>query len=149
MAQRKKIPAAVKKALAQGVHLPQAAEVVSHFMAAAGGPKGLVRMMLVEFDAAKPGSLIRQRILDSVLRMIGQANQDMGGLDELDMQSNEDLERELSKLLTGMPDGQEEASAAGPQEPATPGKHAAAPAADVRGGAPGGLSAAGDGKPTP
>jgi hypothetical protein len=122
----KKIPASVRRALAgAGVQIPQVAELVSHFMAAAGGALALAKMLLEEYLNAKPGSIIRQRILDSVLRMLNIANQAMGGSEEIDLVNDADLESELKRLMEQMPDGEEEAgpaegAGANPGEPAGP-----------------------------
>lgn len=89
--------------------MPQVAELASHFMAACGGPKALAKMMLVEFLAAKPGSIIRQRTLDTILRVTAQANQDLGSMDDMDMMSVEDLERELKRVIADLPEADDAA----------------------------------------
>lgn len=112
----KKIPVSVQKALTgEGVRIPQVAELVSHFLAAAGGPKFLARMLLEEYHRAKSGSIIRQRILDSVLRLLTFANQTMLTVDEIDLLSNDDLQAELATLMEEIPDGEAEETGTGDQ----------------------------------
>lgn len=95
-------------------------ELVSHFMALAGGPQVLAKMMLEEFVNARPGSAIRQRLLDSVLRMMTVASSQVGQSEEIDLIADDDLEAELQRLLKEMPDAKEEEAggAGGPDGPA-------------------------------
>lgn len=113
MPKARKLPAAVRQALAKGASIPQVGELVSHFVALAGGTQTLAKMMLEEFLAAKAGSIIRQRILDTILRLASGLNSEMGNVDDMDLLATEDLERELERLVKEMPEG-------APEEAATP-----------------------------
>lgn len=115
-----KLPPAVVKAFAQGAKVPQVGELIAHFQALAGGPEALAKMMYTEFVAAPAGSIIRQRILDTILRLTSAMNQQMGSLGDLEMLGTEDLERELERLLVGFADGAE-AQAERPAGAARPG----------------------------
>jgi hypothetical protein len=116
----RRVPPSVRKALAAGGALPpQIAEVVGHFIAEVGGTRELARVLKVEFDAARAGSIIRQRILDSVLRMLSQANAQVGPVEEMDALAAEDLDREILRVLSGMcaDGGEAEEHGAGPADP--------------------------------
>lgn len=106
-----KVPASVARAISGETRDPHLAEVVVHFVTAAGGPQRVSLMMLEEWRAAKPGSIIRQRIMESILRWMKWSNERHGALSDLGNLSSEDLEREAKRLLGGFPSGQEEATA--------------------------------------
>jgi hypothetical protein len=109
MPKNKTIPAHVRKAIrSANIQIPAMVELVSHFMALAGGPQVLAKMMLEEFVNARPGSAIRQRLLDSVLRMMTVASSQVGQSEEIDLIADDDLEAELQRLLKEMPDAKEE-----------------------------------------
>ena len=110
MPKPKKVPRAIQKAMdGGGIKIPQIAELVSHFMTVAGGPKVMAKMMMEEFLNAKSGSIIRQRILDSVLRMLALANANYATVDETDQMTQADIEAELLALMKEVPtDGPEE-----------------------------------------
>lgn len=109
MPKSKTIPAHVRKAIrSANIQIPAMVELVSHFMALAGGPQVLAKMMLEEFVNARPGSAIRQRLLDSVLRMMTVASSQVGQSEEIELIADDDLEAELQRLLKEMPDAKEE-----------------------------------------
>src|SRR5262249_30212549 len=62
----------VKTAISRGPRLrePQLAELAGHFFRVAGGPRQVAQMLYDEFMHGRPGSLVRQRILDMVLRAV-------------------------------------------------------------------------------
>lgn len=108
MPKRKTLPDQVRRALKErGVQVPQLAEMVSHFITIAGGSMEMAKLMYEEFLSAKKGSIIRQRILDSVLRMLAIANQSLPRVEEIDLLSDEDLEREVKELLDKASHGEE------------------------------------------
>ncbi len=115
MGKARKVPARVMRAIQDaGVQVPQVAELVSHFVAAAGGPRAMAKMMMQEYLHAKPGSIIRQRLLDSVLRLMNFANQQIQTVDEIDLLSEDDLKVQLEELVGEIDATQEqEADAAG------------------------------------
>jgi hypothetical protein len=118
LSRAKRLPAEARKALEASGSLPHIGELVSHFTAAAGGMKKLAHMMLVEYHAARPGSIIRQRILDSILRCTQAANAQLGGAAfELDLLSDEDLEQEALRIFRGIGAGQATLPDDGPPGP--------------------------------
>jgi len=109
MAKAKKLPSHLRKAIKEHTNIPQMAELVGHFMAAAGGPQMLAKIMWEEFVSAKAGSIIRQRMIDTVLRLTSAANQQLGlDIEETDLLSTEDMERELTVILETMKSGEEQ-----------------------------------------
>ena len=112
-----KITADLRRALVEGgIRVPQVAEVVDAFIQEVGGTRALARILKVEFDNARAGSIIRQRILDSILRMLSLANAQAGAAAELDGLASDDLDRELARVLTEIGGGEEEAQR-GPRPP--------------------------------
>lgn len=108
MPKAKKVsPQVLKKIRESGVEIPQIADLVHNFMTIAGGPKALAKMMMEEYIRTQPGSLMRQRILDSILRLLTTANQAFVADSQSDLLTNDDIERELIELVKEIPDGQE------------------------------------------
>ena len=89
----------VHKAIKNEVAEPQLAEVVGHFFQVAGGARKVAEMLYTEYNAAKQGSLIRQRILESVLRTTKYVNDKTGPVEDTGLMSEEDLERAAAALL--------------------------------------------------
>lgn len=117
MPKAKRMPNAVRRALdGTGVKIPQIGELVGHFMELAGGTKQMAKMLMDEYLRAKEGSIIRQRILDSILRMLMLANQQYGAIEETDLIDLPDLEAEAMKLLGEFPGGEEEVDPEGSDE---------------------------------
>lgn len=107
--QLKKIPKEVQKALeGDGARIPHLAELIGHIMHTFGGPKKFALVLCEEFENAPKGSIIRQRLLDGMLKMLTTANQSMPVLEETDLVTAEDLKRELSVLIASVGDGEEE-----------------------------------------
>src|SRR5262245_65541952 len=102
----RKLSPGVRRALgASAVNVPQVGELIAHFMALAGGPRALAKMLMQEFLAAKTGSHTRTRLLETVLKMLATANAQLGGgLEEIDLIGTDDLEAEAARLIEGMPD---------------------------------------------
>lgn len=99
---------------------------VDHFFLIAGGPAEVARMLFDEFNAAAQGSLIRQRILDTVLRSLKKNDEGGKGLaDDLGILSDDDLARVImngeARILASLP----------VQHVPRPVEPAAAPEADV------------------
>ncbi len=95
------VPDKIKKALTGDLKDPQVREIAAHFFHIAGGPKAVALLLYQEFEASKPGSLMRQRILQLVLNATKYANEQAGRgpLDELGLLSEQDIEREILSLL--------------------------------------------------
>ena len=108
--------AQLRKAIRGELKEPQLAEISAHFFQMAGGPRKVALMLFTEYLAAKRGSMIRQRILDMILRTTKYAN-DKGGGSDLSLLSDDDLEKELILALDSVqtaekpPDAEAQASA--------------------------------------
>lgn len=124
----KKVPDRVKKAIGGDLVDAGANEVAAHFFRLAGGPAAVARMLYEEFRDAKPGSLMRQRILETIMRVIKGQNTDSRSGD-LALLTDEDLEREALEILEKT-DGEAGTTQAGtadePVGPAAAGHPAAA-----------------------
>ena len=89
----------LRQAAAAPAAAPRLGDLASHFFESAGGPRAVAQMLYDEFAAARPGSLIRQRILDLVLKCVRFEHEtnprptDLAGLSEAD------LNRELVDVL--------------------------------------------------
>ena len=127
MTRPKKIPPHVKDAIGQaargGIREPQLAELAGHFITKVGGMRALAGLLAEEFRAAQPGSVVRQRILDMILRALKFANERSGPGDDLSLMEEGEIERNLEGLLGEiLDDGQEDQTpdqpGAGPQPPA-------------------------------
>lgn len=114
MAKPKKLPAAVRRTIAEGATLPHAGELVAHFVAMAGGTRELAKVLWEEFQSARQGSIIRQRTLDMILRQLAAVTAGLGSHDEMDLLATEDLERELLRLMPQVSDGEEAKAGPGP-----------------------------------
>lgn len=90
----------------QKVEDPRYEDLAAHFFAAAGGTAAVAKLLHDEFMAAKPGGMLRQRILDMVLRSAKYGSEKAAPLDP-GMLDDQDLERELLDLL-GKVAGKEE-----------------------------------------
>lgn len=100
MPKPRRVPLHVRKAIeGANIQIPQIAELVSHFMALSGGPQALAKMIFEEYINSRPGSIIRQRLLDAILRMMSSAQQEVGYSEEIDLIATEDLKAELDKMI--------------------------------------------------
>ncbi len=105
MPSKKRIPDGVKKAIAQGAEAPRMEDVVAHFFHAVGGPRAFARVLHEEFMSAKPGSLIRSRVLDMVLRSLKFSNERAPNLGDLSLMGDEDLARAAEEIMGRMSEG--------------------------------------------
>jgi hypothetical protein len=70
-------------------------------------------MLFEEYHAAKPGSLIRQRILETILRCLGKVNDKRGpSVGDLGLLNEEDLDRILKTHIDASTTEQKEERAA-------------------------------------
>lgn len=78
---------------------PHLSELIEHFFRLMGGPVSFAKEMVVEWHAAKPGSLIRMRILETILRSTRAVNEMQGVGDNTGILDDEDLEREMRSAV--------------------------------------------------
>lgn len=100
-----RVPDGVKRAIAQGADAPRMEDVVAHFFHAVGGPRAFASILEEEFRSAKPGSLIRSRVLDMVLRSLKFSNERAPNLGDLSLMGDEDLARTAEELINRMAEG--------------------------------------------
>lgn len=84
--------------LEKEVEGPRYEDLSAHFFSAAGGTRAIAKMLYDEFTAARQGSMIRQRILDMVLRSAKYASEKSPAVD-VGMMTDADLEAELEALV--------------------------------------------------
>ncbi len=128
---------ALVEAASKGEGIETLAGVVEKFIRLSGGANGIAKMLHTEYHAAKEGSLLRQRVLDMILKTWKYVDESQGQLDDLGSLDDEDLERILKDRLQGLgpTDAEENPRPAGPkleegaQRP--PGNPGIAPAASA------------------
>ena len=72
---------------------PSLEAVLDHYFALAGGPAKFALELRQEYEAAEPGSQIRSRILDLILRLVQRGDAAGGALDDMGILSEDDLNR--------------------------------------------------------
>ena len=91
----KKLSDAVKGKVAD----PRLADVAYHFIHLAGGAKEFAAVLYQEFTQSPPGGVVRQRLLDMMLRCLKVANDQDPKTADLSLLGDEDLDRLLSEKL--------------------------------------------------
>ena len=80
-----------------GSDVPHVAEVFQRVMEAFNGAGGFAQHFMAQYLSAKPGSAIRQRMLDSVIRLATKVSDTGAAQIPVDMLTDEDLQMELEK----------------------------------------------------
>jgi hypothetical protein len=127
---------------AGGSNIPHSAEVIERVIEYFGGTGGFSAMLVKQYYDSKPGSSARNRLLETICRLISK-NVDQGGVKKpISLWSEDELEQELQarfraavQIVQGVVDGPKETPAALPAEVAG------------SGGATDAIRAAGDQKP--
>lgn len=107
---------------------PSLESFLDHFFQIAGGPRKVAKMLYDEWNSAAPGSLMRTRIGETILRNLKAADSRAKPMDDLGILSDEDIERFLNEReqrlieAEGVTDGTGRLAPA----PATPGTPAPA-----------------------
>lgn len=82
-----------------GSRVPHSAELLESLMGYFGGVNGFAAMMMKQYFEAKPGSRLRNSILESIVRLTVK-NTDQGGARKpVTLYSDEELEAEINKRL--------------------------------------------------
>lgn len=76
---------------------PSTAAFLDHWFALSGGPAQFALDLRIEYNAAPPGSQIRQRIIEVVMRAMGQTDKKEGEADNLGLITDDDLFRMLKQ----------------------------------------------------
>jgi len=97
----KKVKAIMRSELSK---LPQVAEVLSYFLHYAGGPSELARLLWEEFKSAKPGSSIKQRTLDMIVKMLTFVNATEGTKRDTEHMEDDEIEREMLEIVRSVPE---------------------------------------------
>lgn len=97
---------------ASGAEVPSQVEIAEAALVEFGGIRNVCRMLYAEFNEAKPGTQTRQRILETVQRMVSAGAKSQGATSELPEElGDEDLERTLVDELERLADEAEEEGA--------------------------------------
>jgi hypothetical protein len=112
----KKVPRAVKDALRESVKgsraLPHMSELIEQFLLLSGGPKKVAKMLVEEWHASDPGSVVRSRLLDLLTRIWRYGSDTTSRADDLGQLDDADLDKEVRRLFKEMaPDGEGEEAA--------------------------------------
>jgi hypothetical protein len=76
---------------------PSLEAFLDHYFAVAGGPAKVALELRQEYEAAEPGSQIRSRIMELLVRSLKSADGKQGGLDDMGILSDQDIERMLEE----------------------------------------------------
>ncbi len=98
--------------LATSHKAPTVEEFLEHFFGAAGGPKAVAKMLFAEFAGAKPGSLLRTRVLEMVVRAL-RYNEGKDKVVEMGLLSDEDIDAMIEQRMANM-QGRDDVKQLGP-----------------------------------
>lgn len=88
-----------------GSNIPHSAEVVECVMQYFGGVNGFSAMLVKQFYDSQPGSSVRNKLLETICRLV-QSNVDSGGAKRpLDLWTEEELEAELNARFAAIQGG--------------------------------------------
>lgn len=77
--------------------VPHMAELYERMIEVFGGPQGIAQHYLLTFLAAKPGSSIRQKIMQSMMNLSVMVSQDGKARVPLELMSEEDVDRAIEE----------------------------------------------------
>lgn len=80
---------------------PTVDAVLDHFMANAGGPAAFARMLFDEYTASSPGSMIRAKIVETILRRM-EKSEERNRVDDFAGLSDDDLRLMVSNRERAM-----------------------------------------------
>lgn len=78
-------------------NLPHIASVLENLMRAFGGVEGFSRHVALNYLAAKPGSLTRNKMLQSIMSMAVKVSESGAAKVPLELLDDSDIEREIEK----------------------------------------------------
>jgi hypothetical protein len=88
-----------------GSNIPHTAEVVEQVITYFGGVSGFSAMLVKQFYDSQPGSSVRNKLLETICRLV-QSNVDVGGAKKpLDLWTEEELEDELNARFAAIQRG--------------------------------------------
>jgi hypothetical protein len=101
--------------LAIGHRPPTVEEFLEHFFRAAGGPKLVAKMLFTEFQSAKPGSMLRTRVLEMVVRAL-RYNEGKDKTVEMGLLSDDDLDDMIDQKMNNLA-ARDDVKQLGPAQP--------------------------------
>lgn len=81
----------------RGTAVPHIAEVFQRLMDAYGGAAGLARHHMAQYLSSKPGSQIRQRMIEGIIKLSIKVTDHGGARKPVEMMDDEELEREYQQ----------------------------------------------------
>ena len=82
--------------------VPHAATLLEHFMNAFGGPQVFVKHWMADYLASKPGSMMRERKLNALMRLVLKVSESGHATPPLDHMTDEELEEYAKNREAGM-----------------------------------------------
>lgn len=89
----------LRRASGKSTNLPHMSTSLEHILDVFGGSKGFAHHCVAEYFMAKGGSLLRQRFLSDILRLIVKVSESGAATVPLEHLSEEDLEREIKRRM--------------------------------------------------
>jgi hypothetical protein len=80
-----------------GTNVPHRVQLLEEIIALMGGVRGVAMQYVATFQAAPPGSAIRQRLLDKLVNAVHLSSEGGGVSKPRELMSDEELEREIAK----------------------------------------------------
>lgn len=99
--------------LVHGHKPPTVEEFLEHFFNAAGGPKLVAKMLYTEFLSARPGSMLRTRVLEMIVRAL-KYNEGKDKTVEMGLLDDNDLESMIQTRMQSLNAKNEDAKQLGP-----------------------------------
>jgi hypothetical protein len=93
------VDAFLKTAKATGSNIPHTAELVEHVMSYFGGVGGFSSVLVKQYWDADPGGSQRNKIIETMTRLVAQNVESGGAKKPLDLWSEEELETELEQRM--------------------------------------------------
>lgn len=95
--EKNQLNASIAKAI-KGAEFPDLKAILCQYMRIAGGAAGIAKMLKREYNAAKPGSMLRAMILQMILQG-AKALTHKESAKDTSLLTDDDLERETQELL--------------------------------------------------
>ena len=102
-------PLKSKEAMDNAAPAPSTEALVVAFMSYAGGPEQVAKMLYTEFNAAAPGGVVRQRILETLMRGMAKIDAGKNPLSNLGHLTDEDLDRIIAEKVAAIQQKREKA----------------------------------------
>ena len=89
----------LEKISEKGSHVPHVAEIFEKLMSLCGGSTGFAKEVILHLHSAPAGGMVKQRALDSIIKLAEKVSDSGAAQKSLDQYSDEDLDRELNQTV--------------------------------------------------